>query len=807
MVNPPIVLLTPAEVSTFGDILNDLFTRDQFRDLLRYKLDRRLSDYSGDEAPFPTTIGRVLEDANKARWWPDLLQQARGMRPSSQALIDFKKADKPPDRLTRKQVEKLGTILNDVFTRQRFTQFLALRFEQDINDWVGPDVGDLEAYYRVVEAANAAPQAWWSGILAEARNLYPKDPWLFAFEQEVGQGIQVKCALTQGDSLRGSSQWRIDARSLGSIESRICRIELPSGVAIGTGLLVGPDLVITNYHVIGGILVDKSRSNELLLRFDFKVTADGTSINPGKLYSLLKHDWLVDFSEYSEWDLVSGDVEPTDDELDYALLRVDGSPGNDPVGGDTGDQRSVSRGWIQLPQAPHDFLANRALYLVQCPAGEPMKVVLDTDAVISVNAAKNRVLYSTDTAASSSGAPCFDKDWNWVALHHSGDPKYFDLGLKPLYSQAIPVQKIIERLTRRGKIDVLVGSSGSEPKQCNAIILGSPNGASVATVSNAAMQLEALLAQRSLSVIRFQDKWARKGQHPELAGYFESPVRPILIQPIDVEWAQAYALSPELLKKNIEAAAGNSAVCFKSVIWLPEHTEDEEFTRKASAASTESESDIFYRHGNATTVDELVAGFLNIMASSGLETPPAFVYQDIKYEGWASSKGNVIRDVIIPEISAPLLDKFTPPEWETVPFSDDRRAEGIIHDIMSYRLSVVAINNFSDPIDQEGVLSAEFRDRLLAIDRLVQAEVRRTGQGAENIVRLGIVATTRPEKHMFQYLKRAANEIIARWRFVAVGVESPGQYQVDKGHLNSLCQELQSLLSKPGSTDTKVRPV
>ena len=44
--------------------------------------------------------------------------------------------------------------------------------------------------------------------------------------------------------------------------------------------------------------------------------------------------------------------------------------------------------------------------------------------LLSSNANNTRVRYRTNTEEGSSGAPCFDKDWELVALHHSGDPNY-----------------------------------------------------------------------------------------------------------------------------------------------------------------------------------------------------------------------------------------------------------------------------------------------------------------------------------------------------------------------------------------------
>ena len=61
-----------------------------------------------------------------------------------------------------------------------------------------------------------------------------------------------------------------------------------------------------------------------------------------------------------------------------------------------------------------------------------------------------RVTYTVNTEGGSSGAPCFNTDWELVALHHSGDPN-FDPDHKPEYNEGIPIAAIVALLTERGK--------------------------------------------------------------------------------------------------------------------------------------------------------------------------------------------------------------------------------------------------------------------------------------------------------------------------------------------------------------------
>jgi V8-like Glu-specific endopeptidase len=62
-----------------------------------------------------------------------------------------------------------------------------------------------------------------------------------------------------------------------------------------------------------------------------------------------------------------------------------------------------------------------------------------------------RVRYRTNTEGGSSGSPCFDADWNLIALHHLGDPNFST----PTYNQGIPFTAIVDLLEKREKKHLL----------------------------------------------------------------------------------------------------------------------------------------------------------------------------------------------------------------------------------------------------------------------------------------------------------------------------------------------------------------
>jgi hypothetical protein len=74
----------------------------------------------------------------------------------------------------------------------------------------------------------------------------------------------------------------------------------------------------------------------------------------------------------------SAEVPP--DQLDYAVLRLAKRAGDDPIGGP--QPYSGPRGWIEAPQAEHDFKKNPAINIVQHPSGRPMQIAVSSKAVV-----------------------------------------------------------------------------------------------------------------------------------------------------------------------------------------------------------------------------------------------------------------------------------------------------------------------------------------------------------------------------------------------------------------------------------------
>ncbi|MVT11863.1 trypsin-like peptidase domain-containing protein [Chitinophaga tropicalis] len=220
---------------------------------------------------------------------------------------------------------------------------------------------------------------------------------------------------------------------LGGASTRICRIEYPEGQPQGTGWLVGPDLVLTAYHVVEKIHKEENGYNyaDICCRFDY----DGVQAPKGRPCGLLK-DWLEAHSPYGVADLKPNNGEPAKEELDFALVRLDEEVGEDlfPNGN--------RRGWFEVHENAPVMMENDFVIIPQHPQGRTLELAFGQ--ALQYNRTANRIQYDTNTEHGSSGSPCFNSSMVPFALHHAGGPaEQLD------YNQGVPLRQIIRFLKDR----------------------------------------------------------------------------------------------------------------------------------------------------------------------------------------------------------------------------------------------------------------------------------------------------------------------------------------------------------------------
>jgi Trypsin-like peptidase domain/Effector-associated domain 1 len=336
-----------------------------------------------------------------------------------------------PLELTGPQFRPLKEAICETLTLAQFDQMLKERL--DVNrETIALGNNYEEIVSRVIDRANRV--GWVYKLVNGVRSERPSHPTFVEYARIVGIGPRGVPDPSQLERIVRETNALLDVATfrsrLGKIEGQVCRVDF-QGKGVGTGFLVGPSTVLTNYHVVEDLVKGKRNPQDFKCRFDFKRRENGSAVDEGTLIDVIE---LGACSPYDTADLTGGGQDPDPNHLDYALLRLAGEPGKDPVGGKAnGDPRW----WIAVEEANHSFAPRSPLFIVQHPDGKPIKLALDTEAVIGLNGNGTRVRYRTNTEPGSSGSPCFNQNWQLVALHHAGDPNWV-----PTWNEGIPINRI-----------------------------------------------------------------------------------------------------------------------------------------------------------------------------------------------------------------------------------------------------------------------------------------------------------------------------------------------------------------------------
>lgn len=214
-------------------------------------------------------------------------------------------------------------------------------------------------------------------------------------------------------------------------QASVCRIDVAAGggwARAGTGFLVGPDLVLTNHHVIADLAGQADASDKILFRFGVRRAVEGGRLEEGPIVAPAKGSWLLAGAPPSQHELgVPGAAaEPAPHELDFALIRL-ARPLGDELEGPS------RRGWIEVREstALAPYAVGQPLLILGYPAPEPLK--LTGGKITEIRGPRLR--YDAGSDAGSSGSACFNFSLDLVGLHNGSVP-----GMEA--NQGVPVQFI-----------------------------------------------------------------------------------------------------------------------------------------------------------------------------------------------------------------------------------------------------------------------------------------------------------------------------------------------------------------------------
>jgi V8-like Glu-specific endopeptidase len=214
----------------------------------------------------------------------------------------------------------------------------------------------------------------------------------------------------------GRIPWLISVlEKLQAIAPSVCRLMVnwPIASQRGTGFLIGPDILLTNWHVLhhGG-------AGAAQVKAEFGYDDDG---HGGGLAST-----ALD----CDVGTIRGD--PADD---WAVIRLSRNlDGQIPI--------------VKLSEAVEPS-NNDLAFIIQHPGGERKRVAFVRNQVTSFD---NRVVhYLSDTQTGSSGSPVFHESGRLMALHHAGGRPQEVAGKAPLRkNEGIRIPRILEGLAQVG---------------------------------------------------------------------------------------------------------------------------------------------------------------------------------------------------------------------------------------------------------------------------------------------------------------------------------------------------------------------
>lgn len=163
------------------------------------------------------------------------------------------------------------------------------------------------------------------------------------------------------------------------------------GRVFGTGFLISPGVMITNQHVIRS----RGEATGASIEMDFQEANDG-SFPPLQTFALDPAKFFLG-----------------DRALDFAMVAV--------ASRSRSGRDLANYGFVPLIAELGKADKDDPLNIIQHPRGQPKQIAFRRNQVVDIF--DDFVHYSTDTEPGSSGAPCFNDQFELVALHHSGVPK------------------------------------------------------------------------------------------------------------------------------------------------------------------------------------------------------------------------------------------------------------------------------------------------------------------------------------------------------------------------------------------------
>ncbi|MER9456628.1 serine protease [Mesorhizobium sp. M0478] len=231
----------------------------------------------------------------------------------------------------------------------------------------------------------------------------------------------------------------------GDVCSWVCAIEDGLG-KIGTGILIGADLVLTNHHVVENLFLAPARIKDAGVRFDFfEDIAFKGKVYEGRRVKLVEN-WSLDLPHCSD--------------IDYAVIRLAEKVGDQAIA-DKNDRLAPQRSWLALPMATAKLVPGAEIRVLQHPvndtqtAAQPRKESPGT--ILKLLHGGTVLRHDATTFGGSSGGAVLNARFNLIAIHQGGNEA-------EKFNQAIAISAITADIEKKG-FPQLVGVAPPERRQ------------------------------------------------------------------------------------------------------------------------------------------------------------------------------------------------------------------------------------------------------------------------------------------------------------------------------------------------------
>lgn len=176
----------------------------------------------------------------------------------------------------------------------------------------------------------------------------------------------------------------------------------------GTAFLISRSIIMTNWHV----LRRKEWAQGQNIAFEVELGDDGLPMTP------VRHALRPDTLFHS------------DEELDFCVVAVDGTPGD-------------TRSFVNIRRSGGVKSDSRA-NIIQHPAGGLKQIAIRENGIKYFD--EKIIQYWTDTEHGSSGSPVFDDSWTIIGLHYQHDAAPDALGKDVYFNEAHTMESIVAHI-------------------------------------------------------------------------------------------------------------------------------------------------------------------------------------------------------------------------------------------------------------------------------------------------------------------------------------------------------------------------